>query len=157
MKRTASISEATLQQHVVKLLEAYARHDIEWHHVPNGEKRSKKTARLLKLLGVKPGVGDIMLTIDKQPFAVELKTEIGTQSKDQADFQERFERAGGIYFIAFGLDQAIGVLQGISAFRPGISFTSDFPTDAQGGHRVRRGSLPQGGSPKNSREVEAQA
>jgi hypothetical protein len=113
----ASMSETALQAHIVCLLESYGRHDIEWHAVPNGEKRNKKTAWLLKLTGVKAGVADLMFLIDGKPIALELKTEVGKQSSEQSDWQERFERAGGKYFIAFGLDQVIGVLNSIGAFR----------------------------------------
>jgi hypothetical protein len=42
---SASMSEEVLQQHVVKLLEAYARPDIEWHHVPNGADRHPSVAK----------------------------------------------------------------------------------------------------------------
>lgn len=123
MRRQAKLSEAALQQHIVKLLQAYARPDIEWHHPANGEKRDKATARKLQLMGLQAGVADLLFVIDGRAFAVELKTEKGVQSEAQSEYQERFERAGGKYFLAFGLDQAIGTLQGINAFRAGISFT----------------------------------
>ena len=124
MKRRASMSETALQAHLVRLLVAYGRHDIEWHAVPNGEKREKKTAWRLQLIGVKPGVADLMFLIDGVSIALELKTEIGRQSNDQSNWAECYERAGGKYFLAFGLDQALGVLSAISAFRPGVTFAT---------------------------------
>ena len=138
------MSEEALQQTTCKILEAYARPDIEWHHVPNGGKRDKRTANLMKLAGVRPGVADWMFLIDGLSFALELKTEVGVQSQDQIDFQERFERAGGKYFIAFGLDEALGVLAGLNVFRPGISFTSQPLLTRPDGLGVRRGGQLRG-------------
>ena len=114
------LSETEIQQHCVKLLNSYARPDIEWHAVPNGEWRNKTTAKRLKSLGVQPGVADLMFLIDGNTVALELKTSKETQSKVQEEFQERFERAGGTYFLARGLEQAIGLLIQLPAFRLNI-------------------------------------
>lgn len=137
MTRQATMSEENLQLHVVKLLNAYGRPDIEWHHCPNGADRHPAVAAKLKLLGVKKGVADIPLLIDGQAFALELKTEIGVLSPDQLDWRETFERAGGKYFVAFGLQEAIGVLKGIKAFRPNVNITLS-PTTADDGRGARR-------------------
>ena len=130
---SASMSEELLQQHVVKLLDAYGRPDIEWHHVPNGADRHPAVARKMKLAGTKPGVADLIFLIDGHSIAVELKTEIGTLSRDQIAWRETFERAGGAYFVAFGLNEAIGVIKGINAFRPHISLTT--ADDGRGARR----------------------
>lgn len=143
MKPRIHMSEAELQQHIVKLLEAYARPEIEWHHVPNGEERHPRTARRLRLMGVQRGVADLMFTIDGRAIAVELKTEIGTQSGAQYEWQERFERAGGAYFIAHGLDEALGVLNGIGAFRAKIINTAA----TFDGREVRKGERVASRSP----------
>ena len=125
------MSEDALQIHCAKLLNSYARPDIEWHHVPNGGQRNKKTAQRLKAMGTQSGVADLQFVIDNRPIAVELKTEIGSQSKDQIAYQERFTRAGGTYFIARGLDQAIAVLTTIKTFRSNITIQSS-PSEARG-------------------------
>jgi hypothetical protein len=114
------LSETQIQQHCVKLLNSFARPEIEWHHVPNGEQRSKRTAQKLKTMGVQSGVADLLFLILGQSFALELKTSTGTQSKAQEDYQERFERAGGVYKIAFGLEQAIAALINLDVFKPNI-------------------------------------
>ena len=119
--------EAIIQEHVVKLLKAYGRHDIEWHCVPNGAVLPWKVAKELRAMGVIPGVGDIMLLIDAASHALELKTEAGEQSADQEAWQEQHERAGGYYHLAFGLDEAIGILMAINAFRPNIQIQSSKP------------------------------
>lgn len=133
MKRIALMAEDAMQMQLVKLLDAYARPDIEWHHCPNGEDRHPAVARKLKDMGVKRGVADLQLTIDGKPYALELKTEIGIQSGAQEAYQERFERAGGIYLIAFGLNQAIDALKQIQAFRSNITITNALGKGARSG------------------------
>jgi len=145
MKRTASLSEQALQEQVIKLLSAYARPDICWFSVPNGELRNWKVGTRLKAAGLRAGVADLIFLIDARAHAVELKTEIGTLKPRQFDFKESWERAGGFFHSAFGLDQALGVLQGIGAFRNGVSFLAvgsvSIPSaNPTGGRRVRKGS-----------------
>ena len=128
MKRVATLSEQTLQEQVVHLLRAYARPDIAWWHCPNGARlNSWKVKKDLKAMGVQPGASDLMFVIDERFHGVELKTEIGVVSDDQLTFKENVERAGGFYHAAFGLNQAIGVIQGISAFRPNIRMAGTLP------------------------------
>lgn len=133
MTRRASMSEQALQEHVVKLLNAYARPDVCWFAVPNGELRNYRTGVKLKAAGLRAGASDLIFVIEGRTHAVELKTEIGTLSAKQLAFREDLERAGGFFHSAFGLVEAIGVLKGLNAFRPNISFTA--ATDASG---VRR-------------------
>lgn len=124
------LSESELQQHVVKLLDAYKRPDVCYHHPANGEARHVTIGRKLKRMGVKKGVADLMLTVRGKSIALELKTEIGTQSKEQAEWQEEFKRAGGEYILARGLNEAINILIDLDVFLPGISFSS--PSDGRG-------------------------
>lgn len=127
-RRHKTLQEETVQTHCAKLLEAYADPDICWFAVPNGGKRPRKTAKALKQQGVKTGVGDIFLVIKSHSHSLELKTEVGKQSKEQSDWQQLFERAGGIYHLAKGLDEALHVLKNIGAFRSGIKITSEAMT-----------------------------
>ena len=120
MVKKAKMSEAALQTHVCKLLTAYGRYEICWWACPNGEQRNPKTAARLKQQGVRAGAADLMFVIDHLFHGLELKTEIGTLSKAQLQFQEDLERAGGIYHVAFGLEQAIAALINMGLFRPNI-------------------------------------
>lgn len=137
MKRSLVMPEDDLQANVVKLLQAYARRDVCWWHCPNGEKRPKATGKRLKLAGVRRGAADLMFVIAGKFHGVELKTESGVQSDYQESFQTDLERAGGFYHLAFGMDQALGVLAGLGVFRPGISFTAPPSTGVgrKGGRR----------------------
>lgn len=139
MKRSALMSEADLQQHVVKLLEAYARQEVCYWHSANGEARHVTIGRKLKRMGVKKGVADLVLIVSGRAIALELKTEIGTQSKEQAEWQEQFERAGGAYYMARGMDEALATLITLGVFRDGMRFTNTFPSPSAG-REARRGN-----------------
>src|ERR1035437_10273309 len=111
------MSEAACQTHLCKLLYAYGRPDICWFAVPNGEKRSPKTAERLKQQGVRPGAADLCFVIDSEFIGLELKTETGKMSSAQEQFEEDAKRAGGRYCCAYGLNEAIAALIDIGAFR----------------------------------------
>jgi hypothetical protein len=71
--------------------EALARYPmLRWlFAVPNGGKRSLKTASLLKQAGVKPGVPDLMLlcpTSEYQGLIIEMKYGRNKLSKEQEEF-----------------------------------------------------------------------
>lgn len=117
------MTEAELQIHVVKLLAAYGRPDICFWHCPNGELRSKSVGARLKAAGVRPGVSDLNFVVDGRFHAVELKIQGGKVSAAQLAFKEDLERAGGFFHVAFGLDQAIGLLKGLSVFRPNVAIS----------------------------------
>lgn len=122
--RCAAMTETVLQQHIVRLLTAYARPDVAWWHCPNGEWRDPRTAARLKKMGVLAGAPDLMFVVDGRFHGVELKTERGKVSKVQDDFCQVIERAGGFFHVAFGLDQAIGIMLGMKVFRPSIRFVT---------------------------------
>lgn len=124
MSKQASMSEDDVQIHVVKLLTAYARPDVCFWHVPNGKKRSKRDGAALKQMGVRAGVSDVHIMVDHKFHVLELKTEIGVVKANQHSFREDLERAGGFFHVAFGLDQAIGVLKGLNVFRPNVTIST---------------------------------
>ena len=119
------LSETTIQQHLVKLLQAYGRPDVCWFAIPNGGLRSKKTGARLKAEGAKAGAADLFLVIDGKSFALELKRRKGRQSEAQQEWQENLERAGGTYLIAHSLKQAIATINKIGVFKYAITFTSE--------------------------------
>lgn len=70
--------------------------------VPNGGKRNYPEAVRLKRQGVKRGPADILCLVpnDKYSFlCLETKTETGTQSDGQKEFQKQVEAAGGLYLV----------------------------------------------------------
>lgn len=54
-----------------------------------------------------PGASDIIGLYHGVPVAMEVKTHIGRQRKEQAAFQRAWERAGGTYMLVRSVDDAI--------------------------------------------------
>lgn len=81
-----------------------------YHHTPNGGLRNKAVAARLKLMGVKPGVPDILLftqggtlhTISGlvRGYAIELKDDEGALSEGQWKWAVNWLAIGGHYAIA---------------------------------------------------------
>lgn len=109
--------EAGLQAQLVAVLRQYARPDVLWLHIPNGEKRDAKTARKLSLMGVLAGAADLLLVVDGRAIFLELKIGKGRMSRDQERFMEAAQRAGADYHCATGFDEAIAVLNSVGALR----------------------------------------
>lgn len=127
--KKSKMSEAALQTHIAKLLNSYAKPNICWFACPNGEQRSAKTGQRLKQQGVRAGAADLCFVIEGKFVGLELKTEVGIVSKAQHKFREDCERAGGIYLVAFGLEQAISKLIDMEVFRPNIHISTKGLTD----------------------------
>ncbi|MBF0759526.1 VRR-NUC domain-containing protein [Dysgonomonas mossii] len=70
--------------------------------VPNGGKRNYPEAVRLKRQGVKRGPADILCLVPNDRYSflcLETKTDTGTQSADQIEFQKQVEASGGLYLI----------------------------------------------------------
>jgi len=78
--------------------------------IPNGGKRSKKTAVDLKAEGVKPGVPDLMLTTPRGKYHglfIEMKrTKGGVVSKEQREMIAMLQNAGYAVYVCRGCDEA---------------------------------------------------
>lgn len=67
--------------------------------VPNGGKRDRREAALLKSTGLYPGVADLVFLYRRQTYFLELKTEKGVQSTVQKDWQSKVKEHGFNYYI----------------------------------------------------------
>lgn len=67
--------------------------------VPNGGRRSGKEAKLFRLTGVVKGVSDLILLHLGKTYLLEMKTETGTQSKDQKDWEDKVTSEGFEYHL----------------------------------------------------------
>lgn len=62
---------------------------VIWFHVPNGGKRSKPEAALLKAMGARAGVPDLAFVLPNgQAAFIELKADGGRLSEAQLDFRD---------------------------------------------------------------------
>ncbi|MEI7584643.1 hypothetical protein [Runella sp.] len=66
--------------------------------IPNGGKRDRMTAIVLKATGLYPGAADLLLIHRGWVGFVELKTDIGMQSPEQREFVKQI----GCYRARFG-------------------------------------------------------
>jgi hypothetical protein len=72
--------------------------------VPNGGTRHIREALLLKATGLVAGVSDLIVIKQNEIIFVEVKTEIGKQSKEQKDFQKIIEKLGFKYILVRSLE-----------------------------------------------------
>lgn len=74
-------------------------------HVPNGGKRSKETARLMKRLGLMPGVFDLtMMLPDGRHAYLEAKVGKNDLTEDQSNFKKELILRGVPYVVFRSLD-----------------------------------------------------
>lgn len=82
--------------------------------IPNGGKRDAREAARMKKQGVTPGASDILCLVPNGKYNVlclETKTETGTQSAEQKEFQKQIEAAGGLYLIYRSAAEGIEILK----------------------------------------------
>jgi hypothetical protein len=103
--------ETRLQCAVVDYMRTVCPDCLTWH-AANGGKRSKETARLMKRLGVLPGVFDLVV-MAPGPFVgfMECKSGAGRLSDDQEWFQEQLILMGFQYCVVRSLDDVKAAIE----------------------------------------------
>lgn len=85
--------------------------DLEFmYHTPNGGKRDVRTAKKLKLEGVKAGVPDICLPCKRDGYSglyIELKVGKNKPTKEQKKYLAYLEEQGYKTMVCYGSKQAI--------------------------------------------------
>ena len=80
--------------------------DVLAFHVPNGEKRDRRTAEKLKRMGVLPGVYDwLVFPVLRNNAIVEFKRTDGVLSTDQERFSRMWQLTGGDVYEARTLEE----------------------------------------------------
>ena len=85
------------------------------YHIPNGGKRDKATAAVLKSLGVKPGVPDLCLPVPRGGYHglyIEMKAVGGRPAAEQREWLEELHEQGYRAAVCVGADAAIAVIEG---------------------------------------------
>lgn len=72
--------------------------------VPNGGTRNKAEAIKLKSTGLMAGVADLIVLMD-EPIFIEVKTDTGTQSSKQKEFEKIVKDLGYKYYLVRNLDE----------------------------------------------------
>lgn len=121
--------EQDIHKAVVQHLRQRGVPGLVFFHVPNGAKLGgKRNAKgfaiqgaIMKSLGVRAGVSDLIILHKGVVYALELKAPGGATTEAQDQFLTDWNNAGGIAFVAEGLDRAIRILEGWRLLR-GTSF-----------------------------------
>jgi hypothetical protein len=116
-------SEHIIQARLLKILVWAARPEIKIVSVPNAGKRSFIAAAKLKAEGMTAGIPDLMVLfpIDQGAIAwLEMKTRSGSLSTVQLGFKAWCERSGHRWAMARSVDEALDVLRGWNALKPGV-------------------------------------
>lgn len=84
------------------------------YHVPNGGKRDKATAAVLKRQGVKAGVPDLVLPVARCGYHglyIELKAPGGSVQKSQKEYIKRLGKQGYLAVICYGWQETVELLR----------------------------------------------
>ena len=83
--------------------------------VPNGGSRNLLEAKKMKLTGLLSGVSDLIVILpNSKTLFLELKTDKGTQSESQKEFEKRITDLGFEYHICRSLPQFITIINNAS-------------------------------------------
>jgi hypothetical protein len=104
--------EQSLQRAVIDLIATTAHPYAFTFHVPNGGWRRPTEAKIMKGLGVVPGVPDLIILFGGRAFGLELKAPRGRMSDDQIEVHCWMKRAGAEVATVSSLAQALDVLVG---------------------------------------------
>jgi hypothetical protein len=103
--------ERALQHAVVQHLAWRAPVGTWWTHFPAGGRRSRITGAILKTMGAKPGVPDLLLISRGRLYGLELKAgERGRLSTAQVATHDEMRRAGAVIGTAGTIDEALNLL-----------------------------------------------
>jgi VRR-NUC domain len=103
--------EDDIQRAVFEHLAVRGASDVFAFHPANGGWRSRIEAAILKGLGVRPGVPDVIAIKAGRAYAIELKAPGGRVTEAQRSAQAALRAAGAAVAVAHGLDAAIDQLE----------------------------------------------
>jgi hypothetical protein len=86
-------------------------------HFPAGGFRLAREAKRFKDLGTRSGVPDLLFIRAGHLYCLELKTESGRPSSTQLKTIAELEYAGATCAVAYGIDEALAVLEGWNLLR----------------------------------------
>lgn len=105
------LSEDAIQRSIFQHLRTRGAPDVFAFHPANGGYRRPIEASILKGLGVKSGVPDLIIIKSGKTFALELKTSAGKLSDNQITAIGALTQAGAEVGVTYGLEAAIGWLE----------------------------------------------
>jgi hypothetical protein len=131
MRTRRQSPEAAIQRAVFQHLAARGAPGVFAFHPANGGYRKSIEAAILKGLGVRPGVPDVIAIREGRVYGLELKAEGGRTTEKQLETIAAMEAAGAFTAIAEGLDRALTVLEAWGLLR-GTANTNESTPIARG-------------------------
>ena len=107
----AAQPEQQIQRAVFEHLAIRAASTVFAFHPANGGWRSRVEAAILKGMGVKAGVPDIVAVKNGHCYALELKAPDGRLTPAQCEVHAALVAAGATVAVAYGLDDALARLE----------------------------------------------
>jgi hypothetical protein len=120
-----SRSEDQIQRAVFQHLRVRGVPNLFAFHPANGGYRRPIEAAVLKGLGVRAGVPDVITIREGRCYGLELKAPGGRATEAQLTTIAAMEAAGALCYIAEGLDHALAVLEAWGLLRGRASTTTD--------------------------------
>lgn len=103
------LTESQIQKLCVEWFRnAYPTIERMFFAVGNGGKRNAWTGKIMKDEGVRAGVADLILLVPRGGFAslcIEMKTPVGTQSKEQKEFEKACRQFRSKYVVCHSLEE----------------------------------------------------
>jgi hypothetical protein len=113
-------SELQIHQGVIQHIKLRGVPGLVYWHSPQGAfYGSKRQGAMLKSMGVRPGVSDLILVHGGKIYALELKAPGGRASAEQIQFCGDMERQGAFTALPVGLDAALATLESWGLLRGG--------------------------------------
>jgi len=104
--------EQDIHRAVVRHLKVRGMPGLVYWHAPMGiHAASKIQGAIMKSLGARAGVSDLILVHQGKIFALELKPDGGRVTEHQIEFMQDLSLAGGFTAVATGIDQALKTLE----------------------------------------------
>lgn len=105
--------EQALQKSICDLLNAWENQgQLRYFHVPNGGKRNKIEAAIMKGLGVRAGVPDLVVLISNGPtIFLELKAGDNKPTRYQQTWLEWLNNNGRPSYVVNDADQVYGIIK----------------------------------------------
>lgn len=106
------MSEHAEQSALIKHIELRGVPGLVYFAIPNGSHRHLAVAARLKAEGVKSGAPDLFFAVPRRrSFWLEMKTKGGHLSTEQDEMHAAMRAAGETVFVAYGLDEALAILE----------------------------------------------
>jgi len=104
--------EQALHQQVSRYLDVALPKTATWFHPANGGYRRKVEAKILKSMGVKAGVPDLVIIWEGRAYFIELKAGTGKLTEHQVEMMRCLTGAGAGWRCCTSLDGVIETLEG---------------------------------------------